>query len=150
MAATTAVCTSFKQELGVGTHNFTVTTGDVFKLALIKNSMAGTYGAASTNYSNITGNSDEVANGNGYTTLGWTLTNATPVASGTTIVFDFTSDISQASCTFSTDACMIYNSSKSNKAFEVQDFGGTKSPSNGTFAITFPAADASNAIFRLA
>lgn len=150
MAATTAVCTSFKQELGVGTHNFTVTTGDVFKLALIKSGMAGTYGAASTAYANITGNSDEVANGNGYATAGWTLTNVTPVASGTTIVFDFNPDISQASCTFSTDACMIYNSSKTGKAFEVHDFGGTKSPSNGTFAVNFPTADSSLAIFRLA
>jgi hypothetical protein len=147
---TSALCTSWKVELGQAVHNHTASTGHTFKLALVKKTPTGTYGAASANYSNITGNADEVANGNGYTTAGWTLTSATPVASGTTAVFDFTSDISQASSTFDTDGCMIYNSSASGKAVSVHDFGGTKSPSAGTFAITFPTPDASNAIYRLA
>ena len=156
MAITTAMCTSFKQELLVATHNFTASTGHTFKLALIKNSMAGTYNAATTNAgtpgtgtpsaSNI--GTDETS-GTGYTSGGWTLTSVTPTTSGTTAFCDF-SDVSQTSSTFSTDGCMIYNSSASNKSIGVHDFGGTKSPSAGTFTITFPTPDATNAIYRLA
>lgn len=142
------MCTSFKQELLVATHNFTASTGHAFKLALIKATPTGTYGAASTNYSNITGNTDETS-GTNYTAGGWALTSATPVTSGTTAYCDFT-DISQASATFSTDGCMIYNTSSTNRSVSVHDFGGTKSPSAGTFTVTFPTPDATNAIYRLA
>ena len=38
MAITQAVCTSFKQEILVETHDFTATTGDTFKLALYSSS----------------------------------------------------------------------------------------------------------------
>ena len=56
MAITTAMCNSFKQELLGGIHDLDTHT---IKLALIKNGMAGTYNAATTNYSDDTGNSDE-------------------------------------------------------------------------------------------
>ena len=148
MAITTAMATSFKQEVLVATHDFTLTTGDVFKLALIKPSMAGTYGAASTNYSDITGNSDE-ASGSGYSAGGGTLTNVTPTISGTTALTDFV-DLTFSSATISADGCMIYNSSNSNVAVSTHDFGGTKTASGGDFVIQFPTADASNAILRLA
>lgn len=148
MAITTAMCTSFKQELMVQLHDFTLTTGDVFKLALIKPAMAGTYGAASTNYSNITGNSDE-SSGTGYTAGGGTLTNVTPTVSGTTALTDFV-DLTFASASISADGCMIYNSSEANESVSVHDFGGTKTSSGGDFVIQFPTADASNAILRLA
>lgn len=149
MAATTAMCTSFKAELGTATHNFTASTGNTFKLALIKSGMAGTYGAASTNYSNITSNSDEVANSGTYSAGGLTLTSVTPTTSGTTAIYDF-ADVSATSATISAAACMIYNSSSSNKACSVHDFGGTQSSTAGTFSIVFPVADASNAILRIA
>ncbi len=47
MAITTAMCTSFKQELLGGIHDLDT---DSIKFALIKASPAGTYGAATTNY----------------------------------------------------------------------------------------------------
>ena len=151
MAITSAIANSFKRDLGIGRHNFTVTTGDVFKLALIKAANVRTYGAGSLNYSElIAATTDEVAAGGGYATGGFALVSATPVLSGATAIFDFTSDISNASSTFSTDGCEIYNTSKANEVISVHDFGGTKSPSNGTFAINFPVADASNAYIRLA
>jgi hypothetical protein len=56
MAITTAMCTSFKSELLGGIHDLDTNT---LKLALIKASPSGTYGAATTNYSDVTGNSDE-------------------------------------------------------------------------------------------
>lgn len=64
---TTAMPTSFKVEILRAVHNFTASTGNTFKIALGKAtaSITGTYGAATTNYSDLTGNSDELANGNG-------------------------------------------------------------------------------------
>jgi len=144
MATTTTVCTSFKKEILEGVHEST----DTYKIALIKASASGTYGAGTTNYSNLTGNSDEVANGNGYTTGGATLSGFSTGTDGTTAYLDFTSDPSWASSTFSTTGAIIYNSSQSNKAVCVLDFGGTFSPSNGTFTITFPAPGAT-ALIRL-
>lgn len=148
MAITTAFCTSAKQEFMVATHDLTASTGHSIKFALIKATPTGTYGAASTNYSNITGNSDETS-GTGYTAGGNTLTNVTPTTSGTTAFADF-ADTSWSSASFSADGGMIYNSSASNKAISVHDFGGTKTVSSGTFTIQFPTADSTNAILRLA
>lgn len=149
MAATTAMCTSFKVELFKAQHNFLLSGGNTFKAALIKVGMAGTYGAASTNYSNITGNSDEVANGSGYTTGGGTLTRIDPTSSGTTAFCDF-ADFTWSTASFSATAVMIYNSTSSNQAVSIHDFGGTKTASGGDFQLQFPTADASNAILRLA
>lgn len=146
---TTAMCTSFKGEVLQAQHNFTATTGNTFKMALIKVSPTGTYGAASTNYSNITGNSDEVS-GTGYSAGGATLTNVTPTTSGTTALTTFSPNPSWTSATFSTTACMIYNSSSSNKSVATYDFGGTQTVSGGTFTVVMPTADASNAILRIA
>lgn len=148
MAATTAMCTSFKSELMQALHNFLLTGGHAFKLALIKTGMAGTYGAASTNYSNITGNSDE-ASGTGYTAGGAALTRVDPTTSGTTAYTDF-ADVSWSSATISAAAAMIYNTTSGNRAVSVHDFGGTVTSTNGTFQVTFPTPDASNAILRLA
>lgn len=148
MAATTAMTTSFKVECFTATHNFTNGTGHVFKIVLIKTSMAGTYGAASTNYTDVTGNSDESTMTN-YTTGGETLTNVTPSASGTTAITDF-ADVTISSATGSAAAAMIINTSSSNAATSVHDFAGDKTASGGDFVIQFPAADASNSILRIA
>lgn len=148
MAATTALCTSFKKELMEGKHNFLLTGGNTFKLALIKASMAGTYGAASTNYSDITGNSDE-ASGTGYSAGGATLTRIDPSSSGTTALTDF-ADVTLSTATITARAAMIYNSTSSNRAVSIHDFGADKSASGGDFVLTFPTADASNAIIRIA
>ena len=66
---TSALCSTFKKELLEGDHDFN-NGADAFKLALFKAnaSITGTHGAATTNYSDMTGNSDELANGNGYST----------------------------------------------------------------------------------
>lgn len=153
MAATTAMCTSFKQQLLEGVHDFRLTGGDTFKLALIKSGMAGTYGAASTAYANITGNSDEVPDSGTYAAGGGTLTRIDPSVSGTTALTDF-ADIAFTTATISAAACMIYNSTPAhtytNPACSIHDFAGTKSSTNGTFTVQFPTADASNAIIRIA
>ena len=143
MAITQAVCTSFKQEILVETHDFTATTGDTFKLALYSSSAS--LGASTTAYSAT----NEVSNSGTYTAGGGNLTNVTPTTSGTTALTDF-SDISFTSATITARGALIYNSSESNKAVCVLDFGGDKTATSGTFTIQFPAADSSNAILRLA
>jgi hypothetical protein len=145
MAITTAMCTSFKQELLGGTHDLDT---DVLKLALIKATPTGTYGAATTNYSDVTGNSDE-ASGTNYTAGGQSLDGATISVDGTTATVDFTDEVF-ADVTVAADGCIIYNSSKANRAIAVIDFGGTVSATAGDLTIEFPVADASNAVIRIA
>ena len=145
MAITTAMCTSFKQELLGGTHDLDT---DTIKLALIKASPTGTYGAATTNYSDVTGNSDE-STGTGYTAGGQTLDGAAISTDGTTAIVDFTDEVF-SNVTTSADGCIIYNSTASNAAIAVIDFGGTVSATAGDLTIEFPAADASNAVIRIA
>jgi hypothetical protein len=151
MAITSAICTSFKKELLEGLMDFNATSGSTFKIALIKAnaSQSGTYNAATTNYSDVTGNSDELPATGGYTSGGNTLTNIDPTTSGTTAFVDF-ADTTWTSATFTTRGCIIYNTSQSNKAVMVIDFGADFSVSGGTFQIQFPTANASDAILRIA
>ena len=142
MAITQAMATSFKQELLTGTHDFTNSTGDTFKIALFTS--AATLGAATTAYS-----TSNEASGTGYTAGGNTLTNVTPSSSGTTAFTDF-ADTTWSSATITARGALIYNSTDSNKAVVVLDFGSDKTSTNGDFTIQFPTADASNAIIRIA
>ena len=149
---TTAMPTSFKVEILKGVHNFTASTGNTFKLALAKAtaSVTGTYGAATTSYDQLVSNSDELANGNGYSTGGGTLTSITPVADGTTAVCDF-DNYTWTSATFTTSGGIIYNDTASgNPACAVLSFGGDQQVSSGDFQIQFPAAAAATAIIRIA
>ena len=145
MAITSAICTSFKQELLVGTHNFTATTGNTFKIALFTSS--ATLGASTTAYST----SNEITNSSGtaYTAGGATLTSVTPTTSGTTALCDF-DDVSFTSASFTANGALIYNSSQSDKAVCAIAFGSDKTVTSGTFTIQFPTADATNAIIRIA
>ena len=145
MAITTAMCNSFKQELLGGIHDLDTHT---IKLALIKSSMSGTYNASTTNYSDVTGNSDE-ASGTGYSAGGQNLDSASTSLSGSTAIVDFADEVF-SDVTVSADGCIIYNSSASNKAIAVIDFGGTVSATAGDLTIEFPAAGASTAIIRIA
>jgi|TARA_R110002012_G_scaffold207280_1_gene377318 hypothetical protein len=142
MAISTAMCTSFKQEILVGTHNFTATSGNTFKLALYTSSAS--LGASTTAYST----SNEVS-GTGYTAAGAALTSVTPVASGTTALCDF-SDLTFSSSTITANGALIYNDTQSDKAVCTLAFGGDKTSTAGDFTIQFPTADASNAIIRIA
>ena len=145
MAISSAICTSFKQEILVGTHNFTASSGDTFKIALYTSDAS--LGAGTTAFSS----SNEISNtsGSAYSSGGATLTSVTPTTSGTTAFCDF-SDVSFTSASFTANGALIYNSSQSNKAVAVIAFGGDKTVSSGTFTIQFPTADASNAIIRIA
>ena len=145
---TSAVCYSFKQEVLVGTHNFTATTGDGFKIALYTNS--ATISAATTAYdSTATGETTNTA-GTAYTAGGKALTSVTPALKSTsTACCDF-SDVSWSTASFTARGALIYNDDQGDKAVCVLNFGGDKTASAGTFTIQFPAFDATDAIIRLA
>ena len=138
MAISTAMCTSFKKELFEAEHDF---TADTFKIALFTSS--ATLGAATTAYSTT----NEVS-GTGYTAGGETLSNITVTTSGITAFIDF-DDVSITNATITARGALIYNSSKSNKAVAVYDFGSDQSSTAATFTIQVPTADAANSVLRI-
>ena len=149
MAITQAMCTSFKQELLTGTHDFTNSTGNTFKCALYTSS--ATLGASTTAYTAT----NEVS-GTNYTATGNTLTNVTPTTSGTTAYTDF-ADTTWSAATITARGALIYNTtpnttsiSVTNPSVVVLDFGSDKTSTAGDFTIVFPTADATDAIIRIA
>jgi hypothetical protein len=139
MAITQALCNSFKQELLQGLHDL---DGHTLKMALFTSS--ATLGATTTAYSTTNESS-----GTGYTAGGATLANVAVSLSGTTALVDF-DNVSFTSATISDAAgALIYNSSASNRAIAVIDFGATKSVSSGTLTITLPTASATTALIRV-
>jgi len=141
MAITSAICSSFKQELLVEGHNLT-NGSDSIKLALYTSS--ATLGATSTVYV-TTGQSS----GTNYSAGGQALTNVTPALSGTTAVCDF-ADETFSTATVTARGCLLYNTTNSNKALCAIDFGGDKTSTAGDFTVVFPSATATGAIIRLA
>jgi hypothetical protein len=138
MAIVQTTCTSFKVELLKGTHDF---SSDTFKLALYISS--ADLGAATTVYS-----STGETSGTGYTAGGAALTAVTPVADGMTAVGDF-SDLTFSTVSITARGALIYNSSKSNKAVCVLNFGSDRTKTAADFVIAFPSADQYNAIIRV-
>ena len=137
------MCTSFKVEILKGVHNFS-TGGSSFKLALYDNSASFT--AATTAYTTT----NEVAASGSYAAGGGTLTNVTPVSSGTTAITDF-GDLSFTTATITARGALIYNDTATgDPTVAVLDFGSDKSSTSGTFTIVFPAATATGAIIRIA
>jgi hypothetical protein len=147
MAITTAMTTSFKKELLEAKHNFLLSGGHTFKIALFDSSAS--LDASTTDYSTA----NEVV-GAGYTAGGNTLTRIDPAIDGTTAIVDF-ADTTWSAATITARGALIYNTttgggSGTTEAVAVLDFGSDKTSTNGDFVIAFPAADASNAIIRLA
>jgi hypothetical protein len=137
------MCTSFKKELLEAVHNFQLSGGDTFKIALYTNSAAFT--AATTAYTAT----NEVS-GTNYVAGGNTLTRIDPTSSGTTAFTDF-ADTTWASSTITARGAMIYNDTAAgNPAVVILDFGSDKTSTSGDFTVVFPTADATNAIIRIA
>jgi hypothetical protein len=147
MAITTAMCSSFKQELLQGKHDFDSSGGHTFRMALYTSS--ATLGAATTDYTS----SNEVS-GAGYTATGQDIDSNGVTLSGTTAFVDF-ADETWTSATITARGALIYNTttdggSDTTEAVCALDFGGDKTSTNGDFVVQFPTADASNAIIRIA
>ena len=137
------MCTSFKKELMEAKHNFLNSGGNTFKIALYTNSASFT--AATTAYTAT----NEIT-GTGYTAAGNTLTRVDATTSGTTAYTDF-ADTTWTSSTITARGALVFNDTASgDPSVIVLDFSSDKSSSAGDFTIAFPAADASNAIIRIA
>jgi hypothetical protein len=136
MAITTAICNSYKQEILEGVH----ASGDTYKIALFTD--AATLGASTTAYAA----SNEVE-GAGYAAGGIALTGFTAGLSGTTGYVTF-ADASWSNATITARGCLIYNSSKTNKAVAAFDFGGNITSTSGTFTVDLPTAGA-DALIRI-
>jgi hypothetical protein len=144
MAITQAVANSFKKQVLEGSHKFQFSGGDVFKMALYTS--AATLNSATTVYTTT----NEVSASGQYVAGGGTLVKPNPstsVASGVAIV-DF-ADLSFTGVTITARGALIYNTSSSNAAVAVLDFGADKTATSGTFTIQFPAFTTSAAILRI-
>jgi len=137
------MCTSFKKELLEAVHNFLLSGGDTFKIALYDNNASFTAATAAYTTSN------EIT-GTGYVAGGNTLTRIDPTSSGTTAFTDF-ADTTWSSSTITARGALIYNDSAAgDPAVVILDFGSDKTSTSGDFTVVFPTADASNAILRIA
>lgn len=142
MAITAAVCNSFKKELldGSGTH----LAADVYKMALYTS--AATLSKSTTAYSAT----NEVGNSGTYAAGGLALTGFTASLDTDTAILDWSTDPLWTGATITARGALIYNSSKSNKAVAVLDFGSDITSTNGNFLVTLPAAAAATALVRIA
>ena len=138
MAISQVLCTSFKKELLEGTHDF---ANDTFKIALYTS--AATLNADTTVYT-----TDNEVSGTGYVANDKALS-ASTVASGDGVGFVNFSDATWASSSFTARGALIYNSSKSNKAVMVLDFGDNKTSNNSTFKVGMPANTSTAALIRI-
>ena len=143
MAITQAIANSFKKQLLDGDHDFTAApSGDIFKIALYTSS--ATLNSATTSFT--TGN--QVPASGQYTSGGGKLVNnATSITAGVARV-DF-ADRSFTNVTITARGALIYNTSASNSAVAVLDFGGDKTATSGVFTIQFPANTSTAAILRI-
>ena len=139
MAITQAMCTQFKKDVMLGLHDL---DSDTIKIALYTS--RATLNATTDTYTT----SNEVANGNGYTTGGVTLANASVIENGTSGCFD-SDNPEWTSASFTARGALIYNDTDGDRAIAVLDFGGDFTVSSGTFRIVFPAQTANNAIIRI-
>ena len=157
MPITQAMCTSFKAELMLAVHDFRVTGGDTFKLALYTSS--ADLNANTTAYSST----NEVT-GTNYTAGGGTLTRLGVVTSNNTastgVGFTDFNDLTFANSTITARGALIYNNTPSansnanttltNAAVAVLDFGSDKTSTDGDFTIVFPTPSNTAAIIRIA
>ena len=160
MSVTTAMPTSFKAELMQALHNFTITSGNDFRVALMIAATTGVHDATQTNYGSGTGSptvanlgTDELATAGGYTQGGYDITvgnNITPLTSGTTAYTTPGINPSWTSATFSTSGCLMYNFTNGTRAVYVGSFGGTQTVTAGTFTILMPTNAVGTALLRIA
>ena len=142
MAISQAIANSFKKELLEGDHNFKQSGGDKFKLALY--TAGATLTSATTSYTT----SQEVSASGQYTAGGGALVNAgTSITAGVARA-DF-DNLSFTGVTLTARGALIYNTSLTNAAVCVLNFGSDKTATSGTFTIQFPAPTSTAAILRI-
>jgi hypothetical protein len=140
VAITAAVCNSFRQELLAMTPH---TAADVYKIALYTST--ATLSKSTTVYSAT----NEVANSGSYAAGGITLAGFTVTLDTDTAILDWTTDPVATTATITARGALIYNSSRSNKAVAVLDFGADITSTAGNFTVAFPAAAAATGLIRI-
>jgi len=142
MAIEQAIANSFKKQLLEGGHDFKLSGGSKFKLSLY--TAGATLTSATTSYTT----SNEVSPSGQYTAGGGALVNAgTSITAGVARV-DF-DNLSFTGVTLTARGALIYNTSLTNAAVAVLDFGSDKTATSGTFTIQFPAPTSTAAILRI-
>lgn len=141
MAIVQTMCTSFKAEVAQGLHNFTRSTGNVFKLALYV--ATANIGADTKTYT-----AQGEASGTNYSAGGLALTNITPLSSGFTGYWSF-DDLTFSNVTLTCAGALIYNSTNGNRAVCVLNFGSTVTKTGQDLTITFPPMGATDSILRI-
>lgn len=140
------MCTSFKQQLLEGVHDFRVTGGDTFKIALYTD--LASFDASTTAYTSV----NEVPNSGSYAAGGGTLIRVNPTTLDTTAFTDF-DDLTFTGVTFTARGALIYNSTPAhtytNPAVAVLDFGFDVTVTAGNFTVMLPLATASTALIRI-
>ena len=137
------MCTSFKAEILKAVHDFTLTSGSTFNVALYTNS--ATFNAGTTAYTSA----NEIT-GTGYVAKGKALTNVTPTTGGTTGFTDF-QDLTWSTASFTARGALLFNdTAASDPTCLVLDFGSDQTSTAGDFKIVFPTNDSTNAIIRIA
>ena len=156
MANTQSMCTSFMGELLTATHNFGTaptrgaSTADTFKAALYLTT--ATVNASTTAYSATNEVSGTNYTAGGETISGWNAPTATNASATAGVAFTTpTASITYTNVTLSTafDCVLIYNSTQSDKAVSVHTFG-SQTITAGTFTLTMPTNNTTNALLRLA
>lgn len=141
MSITQCLTNSFKKELFQALHDFTTSTGHIFKLALYNSN-------ATLNESTTVYTSDNECSSAGYTAGGYTVTMVTPVIVATTAIVDV-DDLTVPGVTLTAAGGLIYNSTSSNRSVAVLDFGGNRTNTGADFVVTFPSPDVINGIIRI-
>ncbi|CAB5223846.1 hypothetical protein UFOVP393_14 [uncultured Caudovirales phage] len=138
MSILQTLVTSFKQQILLGEHDL---LADTLKMALF------TANANLNTDTTVYDTTNEIVGG-GYTAGGVVLVNVTVLSSGSTAYVSFDNAVWNPAG-FTARCALVYNSSKSNKAIAVIDFGSDKS-SNPVFTVQMPPNTASSAIIRIA
>ena len=135
---TAGLTSSFKYQLLLGVHDFSV---DTIKIALYTSS-------ASLDANTTVYTTSGETSGTGYTAGGVTATTVIVALSNGVAFVDF-DDPTWAGATFTTHGALIYNASKANKSIGVMNFGLIQSMTNQGFQILMPAATSDSALIRI-
>jgi hypothetical protein len=155
MAITTAMATTFRQELASMTPH---TAADTYKLVLIADGHSGTYGAGTTNVgtpgssapssSNL--GTDAVPTSGSYDVDGITLAGFAVTVDAGVAIISFTAPTTLDPVDIAADGCLIYNSTRGGRVLGVYAFADApRIATGGPFAFTFPAAAAATGLLRI-
>lgn len=133
-----SICVSFLYELGLGIHNL---SSDTLKMALYSDSATLNSDTEAYSATNEISGTGYTSGGRSLTSVVWGIVDHVPYLDA--------ADVEWAGATFIARAALVYNSSKSNRAIGVLDFGAEKVAAGNTFRVKFPPPLSERAFLRL-